>query len=88
MYNILFLNPRGLINLFRLQLESCEFDGFSYGRKTLFVVSGHLWPSRVLWVLICTRLPTSPLGQTLVNTKQIHVYQLVSLPTIPNPTKS
>ena len=37
--------------MFCLQREACEFDGFSYGRKTLFVASGHLWPGWLLWVL-------------------------------------
>ena len=35
-FNLLFLNPtcpRGQINLFRLQREPINFDGFSYGRK-------------------------------------------------------
>ncbi len=44
-----------------------SFDGFSYGRKTLFVASGHFSGQAGYYGYLCTRLPTSRLGQALVN---------------------
>ena len=44
-----------------------SFDGFSYGRKTLFVASGHYSGQAGYYGYLCTRLPTSLWGQALVN---------------------